>query len=116
MNFSLKKINNIIDTITIKNMQKVRQIPALREEMEIIKTDMELLKNIIDSFEGDISAINSKLDKIVQLFSIVFDSDGSIASNNYTTHKHNYTDATIADTADGTGTLTETTKTTTIKV
>lgn len=118
-----KLIDRVHEAINLKNMQKVRQISALKEEIELIKIDMEVIKtdmivmqDTVNSFEDAINDTSAKLDEIIRLFSIVFDSSGNITSNNYTTHKHNYQDATIADTADGTGTLSETTKQTTTKI
>lgn len=100
------RTNNLISQ---KAFIKIRGIAALRLEFDVMKDEF-------DTFKTEFNATKLKLDQIIALFSIVFKADGTIDAENYTTHKHNYTDATIADTADGTGTLTETTKTTTVKV
>jgi len=67
----------------------------------------------IDSNDVDIALINAKINTIASIFSIVFNADGTLNSEAYSVHKHSYIDSTIADTADGTGTQTDTTKTTT---
>ena len=91
----------------------------LEDDMTVLKDDMAVLKDdmtdVINRLDN-ITDVTSKLEKIIQLFSITFDSNGNIISNNYTSHTHSYKDATIADTAEGTGTLSETTKTTGTKV
>lgn len=66
----------------------------------------------IDSNDVDIALINKKINTIVSVLSIVFNTDGTLSSEAYSTHKHSYIDSTIADTADGTGAQTDTTKTT----
>lgn len=103
---NISRTNNLISQ---KAFIKVRGITALKLEFDVMKDEFDTLKT-------EFNATKLKLDQIFALFSIVFNPDGTIDAENYTTHKHNYADATIADTADGTGTLTETTKTTTVKV
>ncbi len=76
-------------------------------------TDIATLSGRIDSNDADITLINTKIDTIASLFSLVFNSDGTLSSEAYSSHKHDYIESTIADTADGTGTQTDTTKTTT---
>jgi hypothetical protein len=56
--------------------------------------------------------VQSKINAISALFSIIYNESFLIQSQAYTTHKHSYTDTTINDTEDGTGTATITIKTT----
>ena len=75
--------------------------------------DIATLGSRADSHDSDISLINTKIDTLATIFSIVFNADGTLNSEAYTAHTHDYVDSTIADTADGTGTQTDKTKTTT---
>lgn len=71
-----------------------------------IKDDVESNKNRLDIIE-------SKLDSIASFFGITYYPNYTIHNENYTTHTHDYEDGTINDTNDGTGTQTDTTRTTT---
>lgn len=57
--------------------------------------------------------INAKINSIASLFGITFNIDGTVNLEAYTEHTHNYTDTTITDTTDGTGTEQTTNKVTT---
>lgn len=74
--------------------------------------DIANISDRIDSNNADIALINKKIDTVAAIFSIVFNSDGTLSSEEYSTHAHDYVDSTIADTEDGSGTQTDTTKTT----
>ena len=56
----------------------------------------------------DASVLSNKLDAIAGLFGVVFNVDGTINTESYSSHSHSYLDATINDTTDGTGTSTDT--------
>ena len=88
-------------------------ISTLSGRAESHDTDIATLSGRIDSNDTDIALINEKINTIASLFSLLFNSDGSLSSEVYTSHVHEYIDSTIADTVDGTGTQTDTTKTTT---
>ena len=62
--------------------------------------------------EADILLLEAKVVAMANLFGIAFDTDGNITAEDYTTHTHEYVDGTIADTGDGTGLQTDTTKNT----
>jgi len=58
----------------------------------------------------DESILNNKLNAIANLFGVTFNGDGTINTESYNGHTHEYADATINDTADGSGTQTNTTR------
>ena len=87
-------------------------IAVLSGRIDSNDTDISNLSDRIDSNDTDIALINQKIDTIAAIFSIVFNSDGTLSSEEYSTHAHDYVDSTIADTEDGSGTQTDTTKTT----
>jgi len=87
-------------------------ISNLSDRIDSNDTDISNLSDRIDSNDTDIALINQKIDTIAAIFSIVFNSDGTLSSEEYSTHAHDYVDSTIADTEDGSGTQTDTTKTT----
>lgn len=73
------------------------------------------LNNVINNLNSTISDLNiaeQKIDEIANLLGITFDANGILTAEEYTTHTHGYEDSTITDTADGTGALTTTNKTT----
>ncbi len=92
-----------------RNFDKASIVKS-RELQELIDT---LNNTTVGNLQSQIDLINRKIDAIAGLFSILFNTNGTLSSEAYTTHTHNYEDETIADTADGTGTSTTTTKTTT---
>jgi len=59
-----------------------------------------------------IAVVNAKIDALASALGITFNANGTLQSNGYSSHTHAYTDATIADTADGTGTTSQANKNT----
>ncbi len=58
--------------------------------------------NVLDNGTNDeLVLINAKIDAMAVLFGITFDIDGSIITENYTTHTHDYDNNGIADVTDG---------------
>ena len=88
-------------------------IATLTGRIDSNDIDIATLTARIDSNDTDITLINEKINTLASLFSLIFNSDGTLNSEAYTTHTHNYTNSTIQDTADGTGIQTDTTNTTT---
>lgn len=48
----------------------------------------------IDSNDSELALINKKIEALAALFSLVFNSDGTLNSEAYSSHKHGYTDST----------------------
>ncbi len=66
---------------------------------------IDILQNTtIGTINDDINIIDTKINSIASLFGITFNTDGTIDTEAYTQHTHNYTDTTITDTEDGSGT------------
>jgi hypothetical protein len=93
MNVKKSAIKSLTELIALKALQKARKTESSLQEADYLK---------------QIAELNKKL----QMLKNDFDD----LKTNYEAHKHSYMDVTIADTADGTGTLCETTKQTTTKV
>lgn len=69
--------------------------------------------NVLDNgIKDDVTLLKSKMESLVALLGVVFNSSGNITSESYTTHTHSYQDGTINDTADGTGIQTDTARNT----
>jgi len=95
--------NNNLGTVSIV---KVRELQRLIDELK--NTNVANLTEVL-------TLTNTKLDALAALFGATFNLNGTLAGESYSAHTHNYTDATITDTADGSGTLTETIKITSAK-
>ncbi len=73
-------------------------------------TTVGSLSNDIGNIQTELTTLNTRIVNFASLFGVVFNPDGTITSEDYTTHKHNYKDKTINDTDDGTGVETDTTR------
>ena len=87
-----KKLNDLIATL------QNTTIGGLLLRVENNEDDIITLDDRID-------LLNTKMNSIASLFGITFNTDGTINTESYTPHTHGYTDSTIPDTADGTGTV-----------
>ena len=85
-----RKLKELIYTLNNTTIGDLR-LRVINNEDDIITLD-----NRIDTLDNKITAIAS-------IFDIVFNADGTLNSESYTTHKHNYIDTTITDTDDGSG-------------
>jgi len=94
---------------TKKKLLDKAAVVKTRELNALIDT---LNNTTIGTINDDISMLNKKIDALSSVFGLVFNADGTLASEAYSTHTHKYEDDTIADTSDGTGETTTTTKTT----
>ncbi|MDT8337579.1 MAG: hypothetical protein RQ763_00125 [Sulfurimonas sp.] len=88
-------------------------ITANANAIVAINESIATLNTAITANAEALAVIDAKIGALSTLFSLAFDVAGVLTTEAYTTHKHSYEDATIADTADGSGTETSTTKTTT---
>jgi hypothetical protein len=121
---ALAKSNTISATIEGDYEDDRQKFLAAMQDLEITfdannNVDVDGIKNTVTANTANIAtntdsiaALTVKLDNVANLFGITFNSDGTIATESYTGHTHDYVDSTIEDTADGTGTQTDTTKTT----
>lgn len=106
------------DKLGLLAYKRAKKLDKLIEELQnttigSLNEDVNANTQSINSINQTIQIIQTKLQSIAELFSITFNPDGTIASENYTNHTHSYTDSTISDTEDGTGTQTDNTKQTT---
>ena len=79
---------------------------------EKVSTDLIKLNSDLAAANVKINKLQAKIDAISNLFTISYNSDGSINTESYTAHTHSYKDKTIEDTADGSGATTDTSRTT----
>ena len=70
-----------------------------------INSDIEAIELNINNLYNTSIVTNNKIASIADIFGITFNPDGTAISQTYTQHTHEYTDSTILDTADGTGTV-----------
>ena len=93
-------LDNTISKITYK---KSNALYIIMEELQIkvdtLLVTMEELQTKVDTYEQLLNSLDNKYTSL---------------NISYVSHRHNYTDTTIADTADGTGTPSTETKTTSI--
>jgi hypothetical protein len=75
-----------------------------------------LKKEVTELKSTDIGKLNAKISAISSVFGITFNEDGTLNTESYSSHKHNYEDSTITDTPDGSGTLQTSTKQTSNKI
>jgi hypothetical protein len=54
--------------------------------------DIENLQTNLTSINTNINLINTKINNFANLFGITFNADGTIDTENYLTHKHDYID------------------------
>lgn len=88
-------------------------IATLNEHLTLRDSDISENTTAIAINSTAITLLSTKLSSLCTLFGVVFDESGNVVAQEYSTHTHDYADATIADTADGTGVESSTTKTTT---
>ena len=107
----LQSLIDILNNTTIGSLSE--DTTANANAIVAINNNITVLTNAVNINMNAISLLNAKIDSLATLFALGFDSTtGALTTEAYTTHAHNYNDTTIADTADGTGTETITTKTT----
>jgi len=110
----IDKLNNTtVGDISNRIDSNDTDISILSDRIDSNDRDISSLSDRIDSNDTSIALINEKINTLASLFSLVFNDDGTLDSEDYTTHTHDYIDSTISDTTDGTGEQTDTTKTTT---
>lgn len=95
------KMGKMIDLVAIRAYKRSRPVERIDTQLTELQAEVVVLRSNMLDAQSAISTLQS---------------DYAALLANYNAHTHNYIDATIADTADGTGTLTETTKTTGTKV
>jgi len=112
-------INTSITDINTQATTNANDIAAINTSITDINTQATTNANDIAAINASIQTltdidtlINSKIDSIALLFGIVFNTDGTISTQNYTAHTHSYSDVSIEDTADATGLTNTDTKTT----
>jgi len=112
-------INTSITNINTQAATNANDIAAINTSITDINTQATTNANDIAAINASIQTltdidtlINSKIDSIALLFGIVFNTDGTISTQNYTAHTHSYSDVSIEDTADATGLTNTDTKTT----
>lgn len=91
-------------------VDKLTKAVAQKAFKKIKAADINLaqVQNEIATLRSDLAAAHLNITQL--------QSDYAALLNSYNIHSHNYIDVTITDTADGTGTLTETIRTTSAKV
>lgn len=89
-----------IDSVAMKAYKRSKPVAAMDVQLA------ELLLEV-DTLRTDLAAAQSAIAQLQNNYTTLL--------SDYNAHTHSYIDATINDTADGTGTLTETTKTTAAK-
>lgn len=109
----IRELQVLIDTLNNTTVGSLNEdIAANATAIAANTTNITANTTAITANTSAIALINAKLTAIAGLFGLVFDINGALTSNSYTSHTHTYEDATIADTADGTGTVTITAKNT----
>ena len=63
-------------------------IGGIVSDVEANSYDISTLQTRVDNNDDDIALINAKIDAIASLFNIVFNEDGTIKSEDYSTHTH----------------------------
>lgn len=95
------KMGKMIDSVAIRAYKRSRPVESIDTQLTELQAEVVVLRSDLLGVQLAISTLQS---------------DYAALLDNYNAHTHNYQDATIADTAEGTGTLTETTKMTGTKV
>lgn len=82
---------------------------------DIKKLDLVILSNKLDTIASILGVTfnvngtllsethSTEINTLASILGVTFSVDKTLLSETYTAHKHNYFDATITDTADGTG-------------
>ena len=94
--------NDLLDNANI--MMSVLGVSTNRVNNRLV-VDASILSDKLD-------LVSNKLDVIASVLGVTFNVDGTLDAETYSTHTHGYNDETIADTDDGTGTSTDTARTT----
>lgn len=94
------KTSRLADSVAIRAYKRSKPVATM--DVQLAEAQQE-----IDTLRSDLANAQSAISQLQIDYMNLF--------NNYNAHTHNYADATIADTADGSGTVTEITKTTTAK-
>ena len=95
------KMGRIIDSVAIRAYKRSKPVESIYIQLTDLQNEVVVLRSDLLDAQNAISQLQTDYANLL---------------NNYNAHTHNYQDATIADTADGTGTLSETTKQTTTKI
>ncbi|QDF29008.1 hypothetical protein [Halarcobacter anaerophilus] len=108
-------LDNKKDKLGLLAFKKTKQLNALIQELRnttigSLNEDVNANANAIIQIDEALTIINAKIDSLSNLFGITYNTDGTIATESYTTHTHNYEDTTINDTVDGSGSETATQK------
>jgi len=101
-----RELQTLIDTLNSTT------VGGLSDRIDENNLAIAQLQQVNTSTNETINVLINKLNALVSLFGIEFDSDEKITSEDYLSHTHSYEDATINDTTDGTGEESVTTKTT----
>jgi prophage DNA circulation protein len=106
------------DKLGLLAYKKSKKLDALIQELQnttigSLNESVSLNTQNINNINKVLQNMQTKIESLSELFQIVFNEDGTITDQAYTTHKHSYKDSTINDTEDGTGVLTNITKETT---
>lgn len=108
-------MGKLVDSVAIRAYKRSKpvtsldtQLTELQAEVVIIRSDLLDAQLAVDTLQSEMLTAQSAITMLQNNYNALLSS--------FNTHVHNYQDATISDTADGTGTLTETTKTTSTKV
>lgn len=109
---SVSTNTSAIDTLATSLQAVSNKADENETSIDALSTSLQSLSQQVSENASAIALINSKIDAIASIFSVIFNTDGSLSSQGYTSHMHSYEDGTIADTVDGTGTQTDTTRTT----
>ncbi len=104
-------MKNITQNLSLAAIGRVNNVQALIDKLN--NTTVGGINSRIDGHGVLLALIHTKINTLASLFGIVFNADGTLNSEAYTTHTHSFIDSTITDTADGTGIKKDTTKTTT---
>lgn len=94
-------MGKLVDSVAIRAYKRSKPVASLDTQLTELQAEVVIIRS--DLLDAQL-AITELQDNYTTLL------------NSLNAHVHNYQDATISDTADGTGTLTETTKTTSTKV
>lgn len=101
----------LTNTVTTNNTNN--RLDALEVDTHVhanLATLDSLTSTYITNLENTIALLETKLANLSSVFGVSFDAAGAVTSETYSTHTHDFVDTTIADTADGTGVSTDTTK------
>ncbi|MGB3988524.1 MAG: hypothetical protein WBK67_02405 [Minisyncoccales bacterium] len=104
----LQDLIDILNSTTVGDLVEQLALKATKQEL----TDGLALKATKQELTDGLALVHAKINSLAAVFGATFNVDGTINIEEYTTHAHNYEDATIADPVDGSGAMTTETKTT----